>query len=68
MASEYRTALPDEKQLAAEIRRTQAMLKGRKEISLSSSEGVRIKKRTIETKKKNRKGRRQEKVIKKRKE
>ncbi len=67
MASEYRTALPDEKELVAEIRRTQSILKVRKEISLSSSEGVKSKKRTIETKKKNRKGRRQEKAINKRK-
>jgi hypothetical protein len=30
MASEYRTALPDEKELAAELERTQALLKERK--------------------------------------
>ena len=65
MASEYRTALPDEKELAAEIKRTQAMLKGRKAISLTSSEVVRIKKSTIDTKKKNNKGRRREKGTKK---
>jgi predicted nuclease of restriction endonuclease-like (RecB) superfamily len=60
MASEYRTALPDEKELAAEIKRTQAMLKGRKAISLTSSEVARLKKTTIDTKKKNNKGRRRE--------
>ena len=32
MAAEYRTALPDEKTLAAEIRRTQEVLQGRKRI------------------------------------
>jgi len=36
MASEYRTALPDEKELAAEIERTQAMLEDRKKIAISS--------------------------------
>jgi hypothetical protein len=34
MAEEYRTALPDEKELAAEIERTQAMLQDRKRLSL----------------------------------
>ena len=36
MASEYRTALPDEKELAAEIERTQALLQDRKRIALTS--------------------------------
>ena len=36
MASEYRTALPDEKELAAEINRTQDLLKARKMIALTS--------------------------------
>ena len=65
MASEYRTALPDEKELAAEIKRTQAMLQGRKGISLSSSEGVRIKKNTNKPKRKTTKGGRQGKETKK---
>ncbi len=34
MAAEYRTALPNEKELAAEIERTQAMLQDRKRLSL----------------------------------
>jgi hypothetical protein len=37
MAAEYRTALPDEKELAAEIERTQAMLQDRKRLSLTSA-------------------------------
>lgn len=36
MASEYRTALPDEKELALEIERTQAILQDRKRIALTS--------------------------------
>lgn len=36
MASEYRTTLPDEKALAAEIERTQAVLRRRKDIELPS--------------------------------
>ncbi len=56
MASEYRTALPDEKELAAEIERTQVMLQGRKRITLTSSEVVRMKNSTKKTKKKQRKG------------
>ena len=44
MASEYRTALPDEKELAAEIERTQALLKDRKRIALPSPEALRKKK------------------------
>jgi predicted nuclease of restriction endonuclease-like (RecB) superfamily len=52
MASQYRTALPDEKELAAEIARTQVMLQGRKRITLTSSEVVRMKKNTKKTKKK----------------
>ena len=35
MASEYRTALPDEKELAAEIGRTQALLQDRKRFAFS---------------------------------
>jgi hypothetical protein len=35
MAAEYRTALPDEKELAAEIERTQAMLQDRKRLALN---------------------------------
>jgi predicted nuclease of restriction endonuclease-like (RecB) superfamily len=35
MAAEYRTALPDEKELAAEIKRTQAMLQDRKRLVLA---------------------------------
>jgi len=46
MASEYRTALPDEKELAAEIERIQVMLQGRKRIALTSSEMDRMKKKT----------------------
>lgn len=34
MAAEYRTALPEEKELAAEIERTRAMLQDRKRLSL----------------------------------
>ena len=44
MASEYRTALPDEKELASEIERTQALLQNRKRIALTSPEAVRTKK------------------------
>ena len=36
MASEYRTALPDEKELASEIERTQALLEERKKIAVTS--------------------------------
>ena len=36
MASEYRTALPDEKELAAEIERTQTLLEDRKKIAYTS--------------------------------
>jgi len=43
MAAEYRTALPDEKELAAEIERTQALLEERKRIALTSPEVVRAK-------------------------
>jgi predicted nuclease of restriction endonuclease-like (RecB) superfamily len=42
MASEYRTTLPDEKELAAEIERTQVMLQSRKSITLTSSEAVQM--------------------------
>jgi hypothetical protein len=34
MAAEYRTALPDEKELAAEIERTQAMIQDIKRLPL----------------------------------
>jgi len=44
MASEYRTALPDEKELAAEIERTQVLLQDRKRITLALPEAVRAKK------------------------
>lgn len=49
MASEYRTALPDEKELAAEIERTQALLKDRKRIVITPPEAVRPKK-SVKTK------------------
>ena len=44
MAAEYRTALPDEKALAAEIGRTQALLQGRKRLAITSPAEVRAKK------------------------
>jgi hypothetical protein len=44
MASEYRTALPGEKELAAEIGRTQALLQGRKRLALTLPAAVRAKK------------------------
>lgn len=44
MASEYRTVLPNEKELAAEIGRTQALLEGRKRLALTSPAEVRAKK------------------------
>lgn len=44
MASEYRTALPDETKLAAEIERTQTLLQHRKRIALTSPATVRTKK------------------------
>ena len=46
MASEYRTALPDEKELAAEIERTRAILLDHKRIALNSPEADRKKKST----------------------
>jgi len=46
MASEYRTALPDEKELAAEIELNQALLQDRKRIALTSPEALRTKKGT----------------------
>ena len=49
MASEYRTALPDEKELAAEIERTQALLEDRKRIAITPPEAVRPKK-SVESK------------------
>jgi predicted nuclease of restriction endonuclease-like (RecB) superfamily len=44
MASEYRTVLPNEKELAAEIGRTQALLQDRKKLALTSLAQVRAKK------------------------
>jgi hypothetical protein len=44
MASEYRTILPDEKELAAEIGRTQALLEYRKRIVHAPQTAVRVKK------------------------
>jgi hypothetical protein len=44
MAAEYRTALPDEKELAAEIERTQAMLQDRKRLVLASPLAAQAKK------------------------
>jgi predicted nuclease of restriction endonuclease-like (RecB) superfamily len=44
MAAEYRTALPDERELAAEIERTQAMLQDRKRLALTSSPALPAKK------------------------
>jgi len=44
MASEYRTALPDEKELAAEIERTQALLQDRKRIAMTLRPAIRTKK------------------------
>ncbi|MDF1590666.1 MAG: PDDEXK nuclease domain-containing protein [Desulfobacterales bacterium] len=44
MASEYRTALPDEKELAAEIERTQALLQDRKRTALTLRPAIRTKK------------------------
>ena len=44
MASEYRMALPDEKELAAEIARTQALLEDRKRRVLTSPALLRMKK------------------------
>jgi predicted nuclease of restriction endonuclease-like (RecB) superfamily len=44
MASEYRTALPDEKELAAEIERTQAIFQERKSIAITSQKAIRTKK------------------------
>jgi hypothetical protein len=43
MASEYRTVLPDEKKLAAEIRRTQALFQERKRFALALPGKVREK-------------------------
>jgi len=49
MAAEYRTALPDEKTLAAEIRRTQEILQKREVLALPPWEDIRVKK-TVERK------------------
>jgi len=43
MASEYRMALPDEKELAAEIERTRALLEDRKRLDLISGTAARKK-------------------------
>ena len=61
MAAEYRTALPDEKELAAEIERTQVMLQGRKRITLTSSDVVQMEKNAKKAKKKSPRKQRQEK-------
>ena len=53
MAAEYRTALPDEKELAAEIERTQAIIEKRKPLLLPSRQKEKTK---IERKTKVRKG------------
>lgn len=42
MAAEYRTVLPDEKELAAEIGRTQALLQERKGLALSNKVARRL--------------------------
>ena len=47
MAAEYRTALPDEKTLAAEIRRTQEILRKREALLLPPREEIRVKKTSI---------------------
>ena len=44
MAAEYRTALPDEKTLAAEIRRTQEILRKREALSFTPPDKTRVKK------------------------
>jgi hypothetical protein len=49
MASEYRTALPDEKELDAEIERPQALLQDRGKIAIAPSDIVRPKK-SVKTK------------------
>jgi len=41
LASEYRTVLPDEKELAAEIKRTQALLEKRKATTAPKEPGKR---------------------------
>jgi len=46
MASEYRTVLLNEKELAAEIGRAQALLQERKKLALTSPAEVRAKKGT----------------------
>ena len=45
MAAEYRTALPDEEVLAAEIKRTQEILQKREALALEQRKGVRTKKK-----------------------
>ena len=49
MASEYRTVLPDEKELATEIERTQALLQERKRSAFTSLGNVRMKKNMKKT-------------------
>jgi hypothetical protein len=49
MPSMRKTALPDEKELAAEIERTQALLQDRKRIAITPPEAVRPKK-SVKTK------------------
>jgi predicted nuclease of restriction endonuclease-like (RecB) superfamily len=44
MASEYRTALPDERELAAEIERTQAVLEDRTRMAFATQSEVQMKK------------------------
>ncbi|HRT71532.1 MAG TPA: PDDEXK nuclease domain-containing protein [Syntrophales bacterium] len=56
MASEYRTALPDEKKLAAEIKRTQALLEERKKMAIALGTTALIKGAKTERKPGGRKG------------
>jgi hypothetical protein len=56
MASEYRTALLDEKELAAEIERTQVLLQDRKRHALTSPKAIRMRKDTKKRKGEGRKG------------
>ncbi len=57
MASEYRTALPEEKELAAEIERTRAMLEHRKRIALPLPGGTGTKTRKKKRSSRSKKGR-----------
>jgi len=47
MSAEYRTALPDQKTLAVESRRTQEVLQERKGLSLSPPDKTRVKKTVV---------------------